>query len=232
MSPMKTVTEVFPRGLIVSCQALEHEPLHGSEIMARMARAAEMSGAVGIRANTPQDIRAITAAVALPVIGIFKQDHEGFDVFITPTFESARAVAEAGSVMVALDATPRPRPNGEDLATIVRRLHEECGVLVMADCSTAEEAIRAAGIGCDVVSSTLSGYTPYSPKLEGPDFEMLEKVLATVKVPVIAEGRYHHPDTVARALEMGCHAVVVGGAITRPQEITKRFVDRIAPVLK
>ena len=120
-----------------------------------MARAAEMSGAVGIRANTPQDIRAITAAVALPVIGIFKQDHEGFDVFITPTFESARAVAEAGSVMVALDATPRPRPNGEDLATIVRRLHEECGVLVMADCSTAEEAIRAAGIGCDVVSSTL-----------------------------------------------------------------------------
>ena len=229
---MKTVTEIFPRGLIVSCQALPHEPLHGSDIMARMARAAQMSGAIGIRANTPQDIRAIKAAVDLPVIGIFKQDHDGFDVFITPTFETAKAVAEAGSDMVALDATPRPRPSSETLADLVKRIHDELNVLVMADCSTPEEAIHAAELGCDVVSTTLSGYTPYSPKLPGPDFDMLEKILAAVKVPVIAEGRYHTPEHVAQALKMGAHAVVVGGAITRPQEITKRFVDFIAPTLK
>ncbi len=228
---MKTVTDLFPRGLIVSCQALEHEPLHGSEIMAKMAVAAQMSGAIGIRANTAPDIRAIRAAVSLPIIGIFKQVHAGFDVFITPTFATARAIAEAGTDMIALDATGRPRPEGEDLGRLIERIHDELGLPVMADCSTVEEALSAAQLGVDVVSSTLSGYTPYSPKTVDPDFAMVETLVKQVEVPVIAEGRYHHPDQVARALEMGCHAVVVGGAITRPQEITKRFVDRIAPVL-
>jgi N-acylglucosamine-6-phosphate 2-epimerase len=228
---MLEVKSVFPRGLIVSCQALEHEPLHGSEIMARMAQAAQMSGAVGIRANTPQDIRAIRAAVALPVIGIYKQVHEGCDVFITPTFETAREIAEAGSTMIATDATARPRPRGEKLADLIARIHGELGLPVMADCSTAQEALEAARLGVDVVSSTLSGYTAYSPKTADPDFAMLEILVRDAGVPVIAEGRFHHPDQVARALEMGCHAVVVGGAITRPQEITKRFTDRIASLL-
>jgi N-acylglucosamine-6-phosphate 2-epimerase len=229
---MKNAKDLFPRGLIVSCQALETEPLHGSEIMARMAVAAAMSGAVGIRANTPQDIRAIHATVKLPILGIYKKEYEGSDVYITPTFDEARAVAEAGAAMIALDATPRRRPKGEDLGGLIARIRGELGVPVMADCSTAEEGVAAAKSGADVVSSTLSGYTPYTEKTDGPDFPMLKALLERVDVPVIAEGRFYYPDQVAQALEMGCHAVVVGGAITRPQEITKRFVDRIAPLVK
>lgn len=195
--------------------------------MAKMAVAAKMGGAIGIRANTPPDIRAISSATDLPIIGIYKKVYEGFDVFITPTFAAARAVAEAGCAMIALDATPRPRPEDEDLAEIIRRIHNELDLPVMADCSTAEEAIRAAELGADVVSSTLSGYTLYSPKSAEPDFAMISRMLERVDAPVFAEGHFHYPEQVTRALKMGCHAVVVGGAITRPQEITRRFVEMI-----
>ncbi len=228
---MRRPEEIFRRGLIVSCQALEHEPLHGSHIMARMALAAEQGGAVGIRANTPEDIQAIKATVKLPVIGIYKREYEGSEVYITPTFAEAKAIAEAGADMIALDATPRPRPGGETLATLIRRIHQELDLPVMADCSTTEEAIAAAELGADVVSSTLAGYTPYSRKTEGPDFEMLREVLDRVSVPVFAEGRFHTPEQVAQALAMGCYAVVVGGAITRPQEITARFTAAIKDLL-
>jgi N-acylglucosamine-6-phosphate 2-epimerase len=228
---MKPVTEVFPRGLIVSCQALENEPLHGSDIMARMAIAAEMGGAVGIRANTPEDIRAIRAAVKLPIIGIYKREYEDSEVYITPTFAEAQAVAEAGADMIALDATPRPRPRGETLDQLIDRIHRELDLPVMADCSTVEEGLRAAELGADVVSSTLAGYTPYSRKTEGPDFEMLAELLDRLAIPIFAEGRFHTPEQVARALEMGCYAVVVGGAITRPQEITARFTAAIRHIV-
>lgn len=228
---MKKVTEIFRRGLIVSCQALDDEPLHGAEIMARMALAAERGGAVGIRANTPADIRAIRAAVRLPIIGIYKRVYEGSDVYITPTFAEAQAVAQAGADMVALDATARPRPKGETLAELVGRIHGELGVPVMADCATVEEAVRAAELGCDVVASTLAGYTSYTRMTEGPDFELLAEMLRRSPVPVFAEGRFHTPEQAARALEMGCYAVVVGGAITRPHEITARFAAAIRTVL-
>lgn len=224
---MKKPEQLFKRGLIVSCQALEDEPLHGSEIMAKMATAAKMGGAIGIRANTPQDIRAICSAVDLPVIGIYKKVYKGFDVYITPTFETARVIAEAGCHMIALDATPRPRPEGENLADIIRRIHDEFDLPVMADCSTAEEAIRAVKLGADAVGSTLSGYTSYSAKSPEPDFKMLGEMVKNAGAPVIAEGRFHYPDQVVRALQMGCHAVVVGGAITRPHETTQRFVEQI-----
>lgn len=229
---MRKPEEIFPRGLIVSCQALEHEPLHGSHIMARMALAAEQGGAMGIRANTPEDIRAIKATVKLPVIGIFKREYEGSEVYITPTFAEAKAIAEAGADMIALDATPRPRPRGETLATLIQRIHDELDLPVMADCSTTEEAVAAAELGADVVSSTLAGYTPYSRKTEGPDFVMLQELLARVSVPVFAEGRFHTPEQVAQALAMGCYAVVVGGAITRPQEITARFTAAVRDLLE
>lgn len=224
---MRKPTEIFPRGLIVSCQALEHEPLHGSHIMARMALAAQQGGAVGIRANSPDDIRAIRQSVKLPIIGIYKRVYEGSDVYITPTFEEAKAVAQAGADMIALDATARPRPRRETLGDLIRRIHEELDLPVMADCSTLEEALEAERLGADVVSSTLAGYTPYSRKTEGPDFDLLREMLARVAVPVFAEGRFHTPERVAQALAMGCYAVVVGGAITRPQEITARFVSAI-----
>lgn len=228
---MRHPKEIFPRGLIVSCQALEHEPLHGSHIMARMALAAQQGGAVGIRANTPEDIRAIREMVSLPIIGIYKREYEGSDVYITPTFDEARAIAEAGAEMIALDATLRPHPNGETLGGLIRRIHDELDLPVMADCSTLEEAVEAARLGADVVSSTLAGYTPYSRKTEGPDFDLLREMLQQVNVPVFAEGRFHTPEQVAQALAMGCYAVVVGGAITRPQEITARFAAAVRGVV-
>lgn len=209
-------------GLIVSCQALPDEPLHGSEIMARMAQAAQAGGAVGIRANSPQDIRAIRAAVPLPIIGLYKTDNrEG--VYITPTFEHARQIAEAGADVIALDATPRPRMNGELLADLIARIHSELGVGVMADVSTLEEARIAQALGADMTGPTLAGYTPYTHKTADPN-ALLRQMVAELSLPVIAEGGFDTPEKARRALEAGAHAVVVGSAITRPQWITARFV--------
>jgi len=212
-------------GLIVSCQALPHEPLHGSAIMARMALAAWQGGAVGIRANTPDDIRAIRSAVPLPVIGLYKAGEA--DVYITPTLEHARAVVAAGADIVALDATPRPRPDGRSLGEVIAALHVESGVLVMADVSTVEEALTAEALGADVVSTTLSGYTPYSPHGKDPDLALVAELAARLTVPVVAEGRIGTPAQARAALDAGAFAVVVGAAITRPQWITTQFVAGI-----
>ncbi len=222
---MKNVKDIFPRGLIVSCQALKHEPLYGSDIMAKMALAAKLGGAVGIRANTPQDIKAIRNAVELPIIGINKVEIENYEVYITPTFESAKEIALCGVSMIAVEATDRKRP--EPLDRLISRIKDELDMPVMADCSTLEEAVQAAKYGADVVSTTMAGYTSYTTKTEGPDWDLLNKMLDANIRPVIAEGRFHYPDQVAKALESGAHAVVVGGAITRPLEITTRFVDAI-----
>lgn len=209
--------------LIVSCQALEGEPLHGSEIMARMARAAELGGAVAIRANSPDDIRAIRAAVALPIFGLYKDRLPGFDRYITPTVEHARQIAEAGADVIAVDATARPHPEGLTLAAFIREIHRATGCPILADISTLDEALAAEAAGADLVSTTLSGYTPYSPALEGPDLDLVEAAASRLGAPLLAEGRYHYPEQAAEALRRGAYAVIVGGAITRPLEITARF---------
>ncbi|HOE63865.1 MAG TPA: N-acetylmannosamine-6-phosphate 2-epimerase [Candidatus Sumerlaeota bacterium] len=216
--------KIFKRGLIVSCQAREDEPLFGGGFMAKMALAAQLGGAVGIRANGVKDVHEIKLTTSLPIIGINKIKFDNSEVYITPTFESAKAIAKAGADMIAIDGTARPRPNGEKLSWLIARIHDELQLPVMADCSTSEEGLAAAQAGADVVASTLSGYTPYSPKMEGPDLDLIKALVEQTALPVIAEGRYHYPEQAGRALQMGAHAVVVGGAITRPQEITKRFV--------
>lgn len=212
-------------GLIVSCQALPHEPLHGAEIMARMALAAQQGGAVGIRANGEADIRAIRQAVPLPIIGIIKDGDTG--VYITPTFDHARRTAEAGADVIALDATGRPRPDGSTAAAIIQRIHVELGKLVMADVSTLEEGQAAELAGADFVAPTLAGYTSYSRQLSGPDFDLLRAMTSTLQAPIIAEGRIMTPDDARLALVYGALAVVVGGAITRPQLITARFAEQL-----
>jgi N-acylglucosamine-6-phosphate 2-epimerase len=216
-------------GLIVSCQALPDEPLFGSEIMARLARAARQGGAVGIRANTPPDIAAIRAAVPdLPIIGLWKVTVAGFeDVYITPRLADARAVADAGADVIAVDATDRPHPEGT-AADLIRAVKAATGKPVMADISTEAEAEAAAAAGADVVSTTLSGYTPYSPQQEGPDLRLVRKLAAAkLPIPVVAEGRFADPDEVWAARGAGAWAVVVGGAITRPQLITRRFAEAL-----
>lgn len=211
--------------LIVSCQALADEPLHGAEIMARMALAAMQGGAAAIRANTPPDIAAIRKAVDLPIIGLYKEDIPGYPVYITPTLRHALAVAEAGADVIAIDATMRPRPEPGTLADFIGRIHMQTRLPVLADISTLEEGIAAVEAGADLVSTTMSGYTADSPAQREPDIKLVAALSKAVEVPVLAEGRYRTPQQAAEALASGALAVVVGGAITRPQEITRHFVE-------
>lgn len=214
-------------GLIVSCQAEAHEPLHGADHMAAMARAAVEGGAVGIRANGPEDIAAIRQVVDLPIIGIYKVDLPGFAVRITPTLESARQIAEAGADIIAIDATARPHPEGRKAADLIQTIRRETGKLVMADISNLAEGLTAWQAGADLVGTTLSGYTADSPAQEDPDYTLIRQLAVQIDVPVIAEGRIITPEQAARVLDLGATAVVVGGAITRPQLITRRFVERL-----
>lgn len=220
---------VFDRvrgGLIVSCQALENEPLHSSFIMSRMAVAAELSGAVGIRANTVSDITEIRKAVHLPMIGIIKRVYDDSDVYITPTMAEVDALMETGVEIIAMDATDRLHTGGKSLDEIFSRVRRKYpDQLFMADCSCYEEALHAAEIGFDCVGTTMAGYTPYTKGTPLPDFTFIEKISKAVKVPVIAEGGIHYPQQLRQALDAGAFCAVVGGAITRPQEITKRFVE-------
>ena len=214
-------------GLIVSCQALDDEPLHGSMHMAAMAVAAAQGGAVGIRANSPEDIAAILRSVRLPIIGIYKLDIPDFSVRITPTIESAIQVANAGADIIAIDATDRPNPDGLGLIDRIRLIHERTSCPVMADISNDQEGLAAQSAGADLVSTTLAGYTEVSARQEAPDFELLNRLVKTLKVPVIAEGRIATPGQAAQALSLGAFAVVVGSAITRPQWITAQFVKQM-----
>ncbi len=224
---VKTLLEQLRGGLIVSCQALPGEPLHGSEIMARMALAAQQGGAVGIRANSPEDIAAIRATVDLPIVGLYKVDEPGFDVYITPRLAHARAVLEAGADIIAVDATARPHPEAADGAAYIRQLKAALPCPIMADVSTPEEGLAAAEAGADLIATTLSGYTPYSPQQEAPDLDLVRALAARLKVPVIAEGRIRTPEQAVAALQAGAFAVVVGGAITRPHQITAWFVKAL-----
>ena len=167
------------------------------------------------------------SAVSLPIVGLYKVDLPGYDVYITPRLEDACAVAEAGADVIAIDATQRPRPQYAALADYVAAIHTATGLPILADISTYEEGVAAEAAGVDLVSTTMSGYTPYSPKLTGPDLELVRRLAGVLRVPLVAEGRYHAPDQVVQALAAGAATVVVGGAITRPQEITRRFVGAI-----
>lgn len=215
-----SVLESLEGGLIVSCQT--QPPLGTPEITGLMAQAAVEAGAVGIRANGPEHVAAVRERVSVPVLGINKQRFEDSQVYITPTLESALVVIEAGAEIVALDGSPAPRPTGIDLRTLIAAIHER-GALVMADISTLDEGRYAADCGADIVATTLSGYTPYSRQLEGPDLDLIEELVNAVDRPVIAEGRMYKPADVEQAFERGAFAVVVGRAITEPQLLTRFF---------
>lgn len=212
--------------LIISCQALPDEPLHSPFIMGRMALAATQAGASGIRAQSMADILEIKKNTNLPIIGIVKRNYDDSDIYITPTKKEVDELLAVGCEMIALDATNRTRPNGEKIEDLVNYIKSK-GVETMADCSTFEECVEAERIGFDCVSTTLCGYTPYSVNVEGPNIELIKKLVATLKIPVIAEGKVNTPEDLKAVLEAGAYCAVVGGAITRPQNIAKRFVDAI-----
>ncbi|MNP26278.1 putative N-acetylmannosamine-6-phosphate 2-epimerase [compost metagenome] len=214
------------KGLIVSCQALEHEPLHGGDTMAKMARAAVQSGAIGIRTNGVPDIVAIKKEVNVPVIGLIKRDIPGSAIFITPTLDEVKAIVSAKAEIIALDVTNREE-RLESVKPLIEYAHLR-GVLVMADISTFEEGLAAEKLGVDFIGTTLSGYTPYSTQQEGPDLVLIQQLSKLVNIPVVAEGRIWTPEDAAKAKNAGASYVVVGSAITRPQLITSRYVKAVS----
>ena len=220
--------ETVHKKLIVSCQALPEEPLHSSFIMGRMALAAKEGGAAGIRANTKEDIAEIRKNVDLPIIGIVKRDYPDCKVYITPTMKEIDELMEVKPEIIAIDATKDLRPNGVALDEFYAQIREKYpNQLLMADCSTYEEAKHADELGFDFIGTTLVGYTEQSKdmKIEQNDFELIKKFVKNVKHNVIAEGNINTPEKVKRVMQLGVFSIVVGSAITRPQLITKTFVD-------
>lgn len=223
-----TILEQIRGGLIVSCQALKEEPLCSSYIMSRMAYAAREGGAVGIRANTAEDITEIKKTVDLPVIGIIKEVYGDCGVYITPTMKEIDKLVACGSDIIATDCTNRIRPDGKTLDEFFAEVRTKYpNQLFMADCSCYEEGIHAAHIGLDLIGTTMNGYTEYTKGAVLPDFKLMKRLVEDCNKPVIAEGGIWTPEQLSKALETGVLAAVVGTAITRPRDITKRFVAAI-----
>ncbi|MGD6876098.1 N-acetylmannosamine-6-phosphate 2-epimerase [Bacillus infantis] len=222
---MDSLLENLKGGLIVSCQALEHEPLYGSSMMGKMALAAAEGGAAAIRANTAPDIIEIKKMVELPVVGLVKRNYVDSEIYITPTLREVHEGVEAGADIIAFDATGRIRPEGQVLTDFIKEIRQcyPCHLL-MADIATLEEGILAARLGVDLISTTLCGYTPYTAHIGTFCKHLLAELLQKTHVPIIAEGRISTPSLASECIKIGAHAVVVGSAITRPQEITRSFV--------
>ncbi len=211
--------------LIVSCQAGAGDVFREPSLMARFARAAVAGGAAGIRANSPEDVSAIRAAVDVPIIGIQKEVAPDGRVLITPTLQAARSLVDAGAEMVAFDCTRRGQAAGalDRLAAI----RQATGTAALADIATIEEAEAAVAAGADAVLPTLRGYTEETAAFTYFDVEFLRKLISVCPVPVIAEGRIQTLAEARSAIAEGAFAVVIGTAITRPREITRGFAGAI-----
>ncbi len=226
-SASRLVLAALEQRLIVSCQAYPGEPMRDPRTMAQMAQAAVIGGAAAVRIQGITDIQQTRATVDVPVIGLWKDGTEG--VFITPTLEHALACADAGSDIVAIDGTRRPRPDGRTLAETIAALHAQTGTLVMADCGSAEDAKAAADAGADLIGTTLAGYSGERHKTDGPDLELIAEIAALdLGRPLIAEGRIHTPAQARACVDAGAFAVVVGTAITHPTTITGWFAGALA----
>lgn len=227
----KEILESMKGGLIVSCQVQHDDPVYSMDFVVKMAKAAEWGGAVGIRANSPDQIAEIKKNVALPVIGLYKIWHDDTDVFITPTLEAARQVWEAGAEIIALDCTSQMTHEGRpayELLPVVKK--EIPDAIIFADVSNYDEAKRAAELGADIVGPTLYGYTEETKHIEQPDLREFARMCRELgdRVCMIMEGHIYTPEDAMKCLYLGAHSVVVGSAITRPHLITRRFVDLLS----
>ena len=212
-------------GLIVSCQAPATSPLHNPTIIAAMAKAAVNQGAIAVRIDSPSHIHAVRQQVDVPIIGLWKQIYADSEVYITPRYVDALTVAAVGSDIIALDATLRPRPGGEQLGEIITKIHQDLGKLVMADVDTLEAAIAAVAAGADLVGTTLYGYTETTKHLTPPGFDLLAAMVAKLEVPIVCEGGLASVEMCQRAMGLGAYAVVVGTAITGIDLQVKAYVQ-------
>ncbi|MBY5584570.1 N-acetylmannosamine-6-phosphate 2-epimerase [Rhizobium leguminosarum] len=219
-----SILEALRGTLAVSCQAADGSPLQPTDHIVALAKAAVLGGAKAVRIEGVANVSAVRNAVSVPVIGITKIEHPDSEIYITPTLEDVRQLCEAGADIVAFDATARPRPCS--VAALVEAVHQ-AGRIAMADISTLDEGRAAVALGADFAGTTLSGYTPYSPQSEAPDFKLMQD-LFRAGIPFVAEGRIWEPADARRAIEYGAVFVVVGSAITRPDVITRRFAAAVA----
>ncbi|MBW4610880.1 MAG: N-acetylmannosamine-6-phosphate 2-epimerase [Hassallia sp. WJT32-NPBG1] len=218
--------ETLRHGLIVSCQAPVDSPLYEPTIIAAIAQAAVNNGAVCVRIDTPAHISAVRDRLKVPIIGLWKQVIAGSDVYITPQFHHASAVAKAGADIIAIDATIRNRPGGETVNDIITRIHQELGKPVMADVDTIEAASSAIKAGADIVGTTLFGYTGATKHLSPPGWELL-KQMVKLDIPAICEGGISSPEMARQALDLGAYAVVVGTAITGIDYLVKAYIKQL-----
>lgn len=211
-------------GLIVSCQAPSGDPLDDVATLARMAASAVSGGAVGLRANGAEAIAAFRRIMPLPIIGIEKRKIEEH-VCITPDFAAANSIAKAGADVVALDCSVARHAAAEPWPELIAQIHEELSLPVLADVATLNEAIAAEAASADAVATTLYGFTPETAGARAANWEMIEKLAGTLRIPLIVEGHISQPQEARRALDLGAYAVVVGSAITRPESIAARFTQ-------
>ena len=225
---MPMMKELLQGRLIVSCQAAPLDPLDDTETLRRMARAVVAAGAAGLRLNSAEHIAAIRQDTDVPIIGIQKR-YFGDELYITPDFASAEALAKAGASIIALDCTEHAQSHGEPWPELIERIHGELKLPVMADVATLDEAVAAAVHGADFAGTTLYGYTPRTAGHRSFNWAMLEAMVRESGVPVIAEGHIATPEDARRAIELGAWSVVVGSAITRPGNITANFIRAMEP---
>ncbi len=226
----KQVMEKIKKGLIISCQALEGEVFYSEKggLMPLFAIAAVKAGAVGIRANSVRDVLEIKKVTDLPMIGIIKKTDPSYEAYITPSMSEIDDLVKTNVEIIAFDGTKNTRANNLTASQFIKEIKEKYPhQLLMADISDYEEAKECIEAGVDFVGTTLSGYVKGNKKIDGPDFELVEKIVKNFDTPVIAEGRIHAPEEALKMLEIGAYCVVVGGAITRPYEIAARFVNKV-----
>jgi putative N-acetylmannosamine-6-phosphate epimerase len=210
--------------LLVSCQADPGDPMDDLDTITRMARSVLQGGAAGLRAEGPRAVSAFRKITDLPIIGMVKAKDLNGDVYITPNFSAAQSVSAAGADMVALDCTQRRLSEAEPWPALIQRIQAELRKSVLADIASLEDGIAAQDAGANAVATTLYGYTAETAGIRQISWPLLQSLVQNLRIPVIAEGHYNHPEDVRKALDMGAHAVLVGSAITRPQTITARFV--------
>ncbi len=224
---MNAILEELKDKLIVSCQAFPGDPLEDTDALCRIALAAIEGGAAGLRLNGADQVAVLRRETSVPIIGIEKK-YRPAGLRITPDFASAAALAAAGASIIALDCTDRDWPGDEPWRAIVRRIHEELGLPVMADIATAEEAIAAADAGADCVGTTLYGYTEQTRNGDSFSWRLLAEMKERLRVPIMAEGHLSTPEEARRAVDAGAWCVIVGSAITRPGVLAAGFAKALA----